>query len=323
MKNCLLFLILFLISPAFAQQPEQFYQTVNGEYAFKFDGNRCTLYELPGYDGYVYREWELTHAGEFKDQSDSLGILFSNGVFAISYDYKYFRVLKLKRGKAKNRLTFLAKKLDDPSRIYEGINHTYWDAVYRKTINETKHNYPLFEEYYYRNGSVIWRSFDFKQASPEEFEVLANRQNELLKDSLSNTNLELIALNDSIEKHMDSLTLEELKGNFLSRPLHHYAYGEYTDQMLGSVAEKRPDLFFELVESLPNEKEFIFDQVMYTRDANKVLKKYHTDSPVKKEYLKYKRRENLKGGFILTGAILLETGMIGGLITGIVYLSVH
>ncbi|MDF3026112.1 MAG: hypothetical protein K0S23_419 [Fluviicola sp.] len=322
MKNCLLFLFLILGSAAFTQQTEQFYQTVNGDYAFKLDGKTCILYELSRYDNYVYKEWELTHAGEFKNTSDSIGIIFSNGVFAISYDYKYFRVLKLKHGKPKDRLTFLARKLDDPGKIYEGINRAYWEVLYRKTINQINSDYPLFSDYYYRNGPLVWESFDFKQALPEEFESLANRQNELIRDSLANTNMRLIALNDSIEKHMNVLTPEMLKKNFLSRPLHDYSYGMYTDEMLESVAEKRPDLFFDLAEALPNERTFIFDQVVYSR-ANKALKRYNTDSPIKKEYLKYKRRENWKGGLALTGAVLLETGIIGGLITGIVYLSDH
>jgi hypothetical protein len=323
MKNYLLFLFLFLGSTAFTQQSEQFYQTVNGEYAFKFDGNICTLYELSRYENYIYREWELTHTGEFKNPSDSIGILFSNGVYAVSYDYKDFRVLKLKNGKPKNRLTFLAGKLDNPAKVYEGINYAYWDAIYRKTIDRISREYPLFNDYYYRNRLEVWDSFDFKQVLPEVFETLANRQNELLSDSLSNTNRGLIALNDSIEEQLDVLDLETLKSNFLSRPIHNYAYSTYTDEMLESVAENRPDLFFALAESFPNERNPIFDNVLYARRANKVLKKYDTDSPVKKEYLKYKRKQSLKGGLILTGAILLETAVIGGLVTGVVYLFAH
>ena len=320
MKNYLLFFSLFSINPVFSQQAAQFYQTVNGEYAFKFDGNSCTLYELSRYETYVYRKGELTHAGEFKKQSDSLGIIFSNGIFAISYDYKYFRVLKLKNGKPKDRLTFLAKKLENPAKIHEGINHAFWDAEYRKTIDQISRDFPLFSDYYYRNGFEVWNSFNFKQALPEEFEALANLQNDLLRDSLSNTNLKLIELNESINNQMDTLTIEPLKSNFLSHPLYNYAYSEYTDQMLESLAEKRPDLFFRLADSQFNEKKFIFDQVLYARNANKALKKYDTDSPVKKEYLKYKRKESLKGGLILTGAIFLESAIIGGLVTGIVYM---
>jgi hypothetical protein len=323
MKKYLLFLFLFLGFAAFTQQTEQFYQTVNGEYAFKFDGDICILYELSRYDSYVYQEWDLTQTAEFKKQSDSLGILFSNGLMAISYDYKYFRVLELKRGKPKDRLTFLAKKLDNPAKVYEGINHAYWNAVYKQTIDQISRDYPLFNDYYYRHGFDAWNSFDFKQALPEEFESLANRQNEFIRDSLSNTNRRLIALNDSIEDQMDVLDLETLKSNFLSRPMYNYAYSTYTDEMLESVAENRPDLFFALAESLPKEKEFIFDQVLYTGDASKSLRKYSTDSPVKKEFLKYKRKESLKGGLILTGAVLLETGVIGGLVTGMVYLFAH
>lgn len=169
----------------------------------------------------------------------------------------------------------------------------------------------------------MWNSFQFKQAVPEEFEVLAKEQNELLRDSLSNTNSKCIALNDYIEKNINSLTLEELKNNFLSRPPHDYLYGEYTSEMIELVAEKRPDLFFALAESLPEEQETIFNQVTLDRDVKKSLKNYETDSPIKKEYFKFRRKENLKWVFIASGFILLETAIVGGIVTGIVYLAVH
>jgi hypothetical protein len=135
---------------------------------------------------------------------------------------------------------------------------------------------------------------------------------------LTSTNKQLISLNDSIEKNIHALTVEELKNNLMSRPIHIPAYDEYQEIMLESVAVKRPDLFFELVESLPDEKKYLFNKV-YAGDAFKSLKKFDTGAPVKKEYLKYRRRENWKAGLLITGASLLEIGVIGGAITGIVY----
>ncbi len=323
MKNYLIVLFFFLKGISFSQETGTFYQTLDKEYAFKLDGETCILYRLSKYNNMVYREWEIYPTPRVKSQLDSLGILFSNGQYAISYDYKYFRVCDLKNGKVKDRRSYVAKKLDDPSKIYEAINHAYWNTIYRETVHETSNNYPLFEEYYYREGYSIWDSLSFKQAVPKEFEVLANEENKRLKDSLSQTNQKLVSLNDFIDKKMNTLTLEELKNNYLSRPLTNYWYSGYQDEMLQAVAEKRPELFLELAEALPDEKYAIFDGAFaISRDVKKALKSL-PDSPIKKEYFKYRRRESLKIGLIVTGVVALETAIVGGIITGIVYLIVR
>ena len=318
MKNYLIVLFLLVSGISFSQEEETFYQTTNGEYAFKLKGETCILYQFSRYENSVYREWELDRVDRFKGELDSLGTLFSDGEYAVSYDYKYFRILKLKRGKPKDRRTFVAKKTDDPSCIYAAINHAYWDKLYEETLVETANTYMFFEyDYYHREGD-LWESIPFKYVESKTFEKLANERNQQLKDSLALTNQQLISLNDSIEKNMTTLTLEELKSNFLGRPLRQFSYSTYQNEMLESVAEKRPDLFLDLAEALPAEKEYIFDLVLFGSTA-KSLKKFETDSPVKKEFLKYRRRERTKVGLIMTGIVSLQAAVIGGAITGIVF----
>ena len=322
MKNYLIVLLVFIAKMSFSQGANRFYQTSNKEYAFTFEDGVCKLYGLSPYDNLVYREWELGQVYKEQSQSDSLGILFSNGQYAISYDYKYFRVCKLKNGKVKDRHTFVAKRLENPSRIYEAINHAYWDSLYWKTIERIASSYPLFREYRYRlyqpGDQFIWESMTFKQEAPETFEILATERNKLLIDSLTDTNNQLVSLNDSVEKNIHTLTVDELKLNLMSRPIHVNAYDEYQERMLESVAKNRPDLFFDLAEILPEEKKYLFDQI-YFPDAVKSLKRFDTDAPIKKEFVRYHRRERLKMVLITTGAGLLEAGVIGGAITGIVY----
>lgn len=317
MKNYLVVVILFMAQLSFSQDTSSFYQTTDKQYAFKFEGGSCMLYELSKYSNYAYREWELERADHFKGQQDSLGILFSNGEYAISYDYKYFRVLKLKRGKQKDRLTFITKKLEDPSKVNEAINHPYWNALYRKTMDSVSSEYDLFQ-IYYRYGIDTWAPVSYKQIHPAKFELLAKEQMSKLKDSVSNVNEQLIALNEWVEKYMDELTLEDLKGNLLSRPLHEYSYDQYNSVMLESVAENRPELFFDLAEALPEEQKYLFDQINY-KNAVKSLKTYKTDSPMKKEFRKFKRRQAWRIGLATTGIVTMETTVIGGAITGIVF----
>jgi len=323
MKNYLVALLISFAGMCFSQEKEIFYQTSDKEYAFTFENDVCKLYELSTHRNQVYREWELGSVYKLESQIDSLGILFSNGQYAISYDYKYFRVCKLKNGKIKDRHTYVAKKLENPSKVYEAVNCSYWKNLYDNTIDEINDSYPNFHEYRYFsyriNGSPgLWESFSFKDTGPKTFEVLAQEQDQLLKDSLIKTNQLLISLNDSIEKNINSLTLEELKRNLLSRPIYVNAYDEYQERMLESVAKNRPDLFFDLAEALPDEKKYLFDQI-YFPDAVKSLKRFDTDSPIQREFVRYHRRERLKIGLITAGAGLLEIGVIGGAITGIVY----
>ena len=322
MKNYLVLISIFFVKITFSQTPEVFYQTSDNKYAFKFEGNTCVLYELSKYESWVSEAWELEPVIRFEGQMDSSGILFSNGQYAVSYDYKYYRVSKLKNGKIKDRHTFVAKKLENPSKVYEAINHTYWQMLYRKEIEKIESNYPLFREYRYRSyrpgDYAIWESMTFKQDNPERFELLATERKKLLIDSLVSTNNRLISLNDSIERNIQTLTPEELKINLLSRPIHVLPYDEYQDVMLNKVAEKRPDLFLGLVEALPDEKAYLFNKIQ-ERDAVKSLKKFETNTPIRKEFLKYRRRQSFKAGLLITGAGLLEVGVIGGAITGIVY----
>ncbi len=322
MKNYLALISIFLVKMTFSQTPEVFYQTSDNKYAFKFGENTCTLYGLSKYGEGVYGEWELEPVDRFKDRLDSLGVLFSNGQYAISYDYKYFRVSKLKNGKIKDRHTFVAKKLENHSKVYEAINYTYWQALYRKEIEKIESNYPLFREYRYRSyrpgDYTIWESMTFKQVNPRTFELLAAERKKLLMDSLVAANNRLIALNDSVEKNILTLTPEELKNNFLSRPIHVLPYDDYQEVILNTIAEKRPDLFLDLAEALPDEKAYLFNKI-HERGAVKSLKKFETNKPIRKEYLKYRRKQNFKAGLLITGASLLEVGVIGGAITGIVY----
>lgn len=100
--------------------------------------------------------------------------------------------------------------------------------------------------------------------------------------------------------------------------LHGNGFNQYQLIMLESLAMKRPDLFFELAEALPDQKEYLFDQV-YIGDAAKSLKKFETDSLIKKEFLKYRRKERMKFGLLVTGIVSLQTAVNGGAITGIVF----
>lgn len=322
MKNYLLVSLIFLVKTGFSQDTGVFYQTSEKNYVFTFEGNTCRLYQLSEYYKWVSNEWELSAIYHSKSQLDSLGILFSNGDHAISYDYKYFRVCKLKNGKARDRYTYVAKKLDDPSKVCEAINHSYWTALYRETILEVVAAYPHFHEYQYPSHHIdnpgLWESLTFKQSNPEAFKVLATERNKRLKDSLLQTNEWLTALNDSIERNMYTLSPEELTSNLMSRPIDLSAYDEYQEIMLESVARNRPDLFFDLAEALPEKRTYLFDRI-YLPAAVKSLKRFDTEAPVKKEFVKYHRRERLKAGLVITGASLLEVGVIGGAITGIVY----
>ncbi len=323
MNHWLLFVLILMVHPVVAQNRNPFYQTENQQYAFQWEGNTCKLYELSVYSREVYSVTTLYPTARHGNETDSLGILFSNGQYAVSYDYKYFRFLRLKNGKPKNRLTYVARRVEDPSKIYEAINATYWKSLYEQTRHEIETAFPDFPEYYYSNYSGFresWKTIHFKQLEPEQFKILADQRNEFLKDSLTTTNQYLMNLNQAVEQQLDTLSLPGLKQNFESRPLGVYEYRPYTDKMVQLVAEKRPDLFIGLVEVTPERTEYLFDQVYFFKAARKSIRNYETDSPVKKAFFRYRRRELFKFGVVVTAVGTLELGVIGGAVTGLVYL---
>ncbi|MNV35102.1 hypothetical protein D3C71_1265380 [compost metagenome] len=313
--SVLLLLLIFCESKLFSQETPQYYQTANQRYTIELQDGECILYELSGH-GSLIATYDLKAEREIRNRNplDSLGILFSNQFYAVSYDYKYFRVLKLKNGKAKDRNTYIARRLTDPGKVYEAVNREYWYDIYERTSDEVSQDFPLFFDYRYCYKYNSWSALSFKQVNPEEFETLANARNLQLKDSLIKTNQYCQNLLDSVKVKMTSLNLEEWKSAYTSFPLTDYAYSEYAQEAINVVAEQRPDLFLKLAETLPTEKEDLFRNV-YSKEAKKALKNYETDAPIKKEYFKYKRRTSFKTGMIIAGATILEVGILTGLIS--------
>ncbi|WP_300664053.1 hypothetical protein [Fluviicola sp.] len=311
--SILILLLIFGESNLFSQENPQYYQTANQRYTIELHEGGCVLYELTGY-GTLIAVYDLKPERKFLNPSDSIGMLFSNQFFAVSYDYKYFRVLKLKHGKAKDRNTYVARSLKDPGKVFEAVNREYWYTVYEKTSDELKYNFPMFYDYRYDSRARTWSGLSFKQVSPGEFEILANARNLELKDSLTKTNRYCQSLLDSVEIRMKSMNLEEWQSTYTKFPLNDYMYSEYVQEAINAVAEERPELFFELAETLPTEKEYLFSKI-YSKEVNKALKNYQTNAPVKKEYFRYKRRTNFKTGLIMTGITILEVGIATGLIS--------
>ncbi|MNJ91962.1 hypothetical protein D3C87_96170 [compost metagenome] len=311
MKNFGLFILIFLVQwGVFAQRDAQYYQTEVGNYAFKLEENSCTLYTLSQNNQMISYESDLAATRKMDNPTDSLGILYSDPFFGISYDYRHFSVVQLKKGKIKK--WYRAKKLENPGELFEAINHRHWDEAYDRMLDEVEHDYKLFGGYRYRDFDDSWQQVEFKQVSPEEFEFQAKQRIALEKAILVQTNQQLISLNDTIKNNIHTLTFEELKSNFQSRPLNEYAYGKYTLELLNTVSLTRPELYLELAEALPEEKKFLYTEAAFNRDMHRSIKKNVEPGPVKNAYMKFRRWEHFKAGLVLTGVAILDVGIITG-----------
>lgn len=311
-KICLLAFAFLFHWSVFAQRDAQFYQSENKKYAFKLEGNSCTLYELDNYNTAVYYEYDLVAEREMEQPKDSMGILYRNNFFAVSYDYRQFSVVKLKKGKPKQ--SYRAQKLEDPRKLFEVINHSYWNKAYDRMLDELEYEFKLFGSYRYRDFNDSWEQVDFRQVYPEGFELQATQQIARIKDSITGINRELISLNETVTNNIHTLTPEALKENFRKRDLHAYAYSKYTHEFLSTVALMRPDLYLELTETFPEEKKFLYREAAFNREMHRAIRKDAAPGPVKKEYLKFKRREHLKAGLILTGVVIIDAAVITGLV---------
>ncbi len=313
--STVLLILIIVESTLFSQEIPQFYQTENQKYTIEFHDSQCVLYELSGHGAFA-DVYHLKPERPFRNPMDSLGILYSNEFFVVSYDFKYFRVSKLtKKGKVKDRNTYVARSLQDPGKVYEAVNREYWYTIYEKTNDELESEFPMFlnHQYGFNLRSETWAVLSFKQAHPKEFKILADARNMKLKDSLTAVNQYYLGLLNSLETGADSLDLEKWKLTYSQFPTNESVYSRYTQEAVNTIAEERPDLFFGLVETLPAEEKYLFSRV-YSKEATRSLKSYETDAPVKKEYFKFKRRANFKFIMTATGVIILEAGIITGLI---------
>ncbi|WP_343605210.1 hypothetical protein [Fluviicola sp.] len=316
MKTVFVILLFFLFSGRvlLAQNAPVYYRTEHKSYFFELSETGCTVYEILKYGG-LWETQVLMQEHPLTQPSDSIGVLYRNKVYAVSYDQNRFTLSKVKgNGKISTKKTYVATKMDDPVFVYNALNLDYWGDLYDKTVTQVGLHYPDFNGTYYKYYRRNLPELNFTEA-PEVFRPLADEAKLALRDSLMRTNEHCKDLKDSVRNHLHSIDLAKFKSIYVQFPMGSYEYTSYLRETVNLVAEQRPDLFYGLADEMPTEKEHLFSMVSYAKDTKKALKEDQTNIPVKKEYFKYRRITRLKEGLVLTAATIIQVGLVTGLVS--------
>lgn len=315
--SLVIWLLVFSVKTVFAQETPRFYRSENHDYFMELSESGCVLYEILE-DGNLWDTRKLVAKRDFNSKSDSLGIIYFDQMYAVSYDDETFRVAKLNgRGNIRKKKQYTMLPMDDPAWVYEAVNREYWSTIYGETLGKIQRDYPEFNSVYYLSyHRTSWPPLNYTEA-PSTFVTDAQESNRELLDSLTKINERCLSLKRSIRDKLGIIRVEELKTIYVQFPLNNYEYENYVQETINMVAEQRPDLFFELVEKIPTDKEYLFSMI-HSKEVNKSLRAYQTKDPVKKEYFKYKHINDLKNGLIVTAYTIVQVGLLTGMF-GIIF----
>ena len=88
----------------------------------------------------------------------------------------------------------------------------------------------------------------------------------------------------------------------------------YMHQVLKSLIEKQPEIYFQFLETIQDERERGHYYFSLDREHYHLLKDSDSKSPIRKEMIKYRRRNNWGSAGILTGTVAFYSGLTVGII---------
>ncbi len=88
----------------------------------------------------------------------------------------------------------------------------------------------------------------------------------------------------------------------------------YMNQVLKSLIEQQPEIYFQFLETIQDERERGHYYFSLDRKHYHLLKDHDSRSPIKKEMIKYRRRNNWGSAGILTGTVAFYSGLTVGII---------
>jgi hypothetical protein len=134
-----------------------------------------------------------------------------------------------------------------------------------------------------------------------------------MRDSVDAVLKPAAALTTDVTKRIETIDYASLKDS-VAKLMNNLGGGNNDlATILNAVGKSRPELYFKLVEDMPDKKELLFDAID-SRAAVKKLKSVETNSVAKKEFLK-NRKENTwflvrTIGISVAGAALLTVAAI-------------
>lgn len=281
------FLILILFTPFFshAQSTESLFLSTTGlpHYIIEIDGDVAqvitfsTILRLGGHDEdhpVVFFD-TLTYKGQ------NPNFLFTGKKSTIK-NIKGIPYLDLKINK------YQSLKLDSIpiKKAYYTINRGIWAKKYFEMEEELKVAFPLLY-LDYRIGRKKWKAIEQKDIYYKDFFAKAEKEITILRDSITNSNQPPVDIANHILKNISTLSYEDLKAMTLQLPME--PNNQYLITVINATCENQPEYFYRLVNDLPIERDWLLG--MLKKKARKKIRKTKTNSPVKKEYLRYRRKD--------------------------------
>lgn len=194
------------------------------------------------------------------------------------------------------------------------INNAYWWTNFFRLLNDFRAGFIL-PDFGYWEGDGLWESFGEKRDTYFRYFIpVANARIQALRDSFTAQEKPNTRITRYLIDNIASLDYNTLKDSLTKLPSEYPYKSEYFNAVIDSVCARRPDLFFRLAEDLPDQRDVIFASADNRREIRKKLKEVAPDSPLKKEFLKGKRREKFYNIAGTTGILLVDALIIYGLV---------
>lgn len=189
----------------------------------------------------------------------------------------------------------------------------------RSIEQQLSHNFPYYQQYY-------TRSYHYYATS-------STCSNYPLQDSLGDILVQRNAIDIYYQREYDSLVVVHQQYNnlvteFISRkevptyestqqvlaqiPNLQARNGSYEAAILNYVIQKNPEIFYAHVTA----SDQAHSQYFMVPDAQgmKKVKQTKSSSPIRKELIKYRRKQNWIGAAVVTGAVVIDVAIIGGIV---------
>ena len=221
---------------------------------------------------------------------------------------KYY--LKLDKTGSKTNRPIELNLSDNIEKDYLEINKAYWMDAFVNLSTEINSQFSI-QHYSFRG----YNHFDMgnQQLLPyEQFKILADKKINELRDSLVFKHSNYTSITNEVLDNFRTIDYGFLKERIEKLGKTPDGF-DYFNVIIKKVSSEKPEWFYKLAEDIPSNKELMFASV-YGSSVVKKLKAVETDSPVKKEFLKYKRKDRRFTfeaiGISIMGAALLAFALL-------------
>ena len=298
-------LVLFLLlvnlftRPSFAQSDESHFYVARKSHAY--------FVEIKGYDAFVfYGPMMTSNQVYFGKRVNALDTLcyetteYAGNRFHLSTINQNLYLI------AEPDVKHVPKKMElqlvlETGPINSDLNESYWFENYIKMIREIDTIFP-HASFSMGTGWDEWRDFPNKESYYKDFRRYIDSLLPVYKDSLIQVHSGYTEVLNGLTTNIPILTADEVITEMDKFPNGAaFGYNEYSKTIINEIAEKRPELFYEIAEKAGKDQERLFQSV--SGPGIKSLKHFESDSPAKKQFTKFRRKET----FFIAGGITIAT----------------